>query len=71
MLWLGQLLEIGLGDVICTYCVVNQNTEHSQWIGVCQHMKHGTVILNEYSLQWNKPKRILSSWGVNVYGYDF
>ena len=32
---------------------------------------HATVIINDYLLQWNKGLRILSSWGVNVYGYDF
>jgi len=35
-------------------------------------MQHGTVNLKDYCLlQWNKPIRILSSWGDNVNGYDF
>ena len=38
---------------------------------VCQHMEHWTVILNDDLLQWNKTIRTLSSWGDNVYGYDF
>jgi len=68
VLRLCQFLEIRHHDVICTHCTVNQNWIHS---GVCQHMQHGTVTLNDYLLQWNKPIRILSAWGDNVYGYDF
>jgi len=34
-------------------------------------MQHPTVILKDYLPQWNKPIRIFSSWGYNVYGYDF
>ena len=71
VLWLGQFLEIRHSDVIRTPWAVNQNTEHLQWIGDCQHMQHGTVILKDYLPQWNKPIRILSLCGDNVYGYDF
>ena len=49
----------------------SQSKLNSQWIGVCQHMQHRTVIIKDYLLQWNKSTRILSSWGDNVYGYDF
>jgi len=34
-------------------------------------MQHGTVILKDYLPQWNKPIRILSLCGDNVYRYDF
>jgi len=70
VLRLCQILENRHRDIICTHLHC-QPKLNSQWIGVCQHMQHGTVNLKDYLLQWNKPIRILSSWGDNVYGYDF
>jgi len=65
VLSLGQLLEIHHRDVIRT------QKWNSKWTGVCQHMQQRTMMLKDYLPQWNKPIRILSSWGDNVYGYDF
>jgi len=60
VLILCQFLENRHRDVICTHCALNKIL-NSQWIGVCQHMQHGTVILKDYLLhvQWNKPIWIL------------
>ena len=45
---------------------------NSQWIGVCQHSQHGTVmILNDYYTTVKITIRILSLWGDNVYGYEW
>ena len=70
MLRLCHFLEIRHRDVICALIALSTKTELTVDRSLSTHATWSCVF-KDYLLQWKKPIRILSSWGVNVYGYDF